>query len=99
MTKTEFDLGPADKFAVGWHAVISEIPALVTRSDAGFSALSLKCTHLGCTVEQSPEGFTCPCHGSRYDAQGQVQRGPATKPLPRWRAEVRADGRLFVYTD
>ena len=34
----------------------------------GSSALSLVCTHLGCTVDESADGFACPCHGSRYDS-------------------------------
>ena len=42
------------------------------------------CTHLGCTVEwQSGQSrFVCPCHGSQYDAQGRVVRGPARRSLP-----------------
>lgn len=33
------------------------------------------CTHLGCSPRyqsQSPAGFYCPCHGSRFDASGRV---------------------------
>jgi cytochrome b6-f complex iron-sulfur subunit len=42
------------------------------------------CTHFGCTVEwQSTQNrFVCPCHGSQYDAQGRVLRGPARRSLP-----------------
>jgi len=42
------------------------------------------CTHLGCTVAWKPEQsrFVCPCHGSQYDAQGQVVQGPARRNLP-----------------
>ncbi|NOY63265.1 MAG: ubiquinol-cytochrome c reductase iron-sulfur subunit [Gammaproteobacteria bacterium] len=39
------------------------------------------CTHLGCVPTKKPEGWFCPCHGSRYDNSGRVIRGPAPKNL------------------
>ncbi len=39
------------------------------------------CTHLGCVPTKKPEGWFCPCHGSRYDNSGRVMRGPAPKNL------------------
>jgi Rieske Fe-S protein len=48
------------------------------------SALSLTCTHLGCRVERvSSGGFACPCHGSRFTADGHRTAGPAQTPLSR----------------
>ncbi len=49
------------------------------------------CTHLGCTFPWNPlaEEFQCPCHGSRYVADGSVIRGPAALPLKLVRVEVR----------
>jgi len=37
------------------------------------------CTHLGCVVpwNQAEKKFICPCHGSQYNDQGRVVRGPA----------------------
>lgn len=46
-------------------------------------ALSLICTHLGCTLNVTSQQLTCPCHGSIFDRHGQVIKGPADKPLPR----------------
>ncbi len=96
---TTFDLGPTSAFPIGSTTVAADIPALIRHSTDGFSALSLVCTHLGCTVEQAPNGFKCPCHGSQYDAQGQVTRGPAAKSLRLLRTEVTVAGHLVVHTD
>lgn len=37
------------------------------------------CTHLGCVVpwNTAEKKFICPCHGSQYNEQGRVVRGPA----------------------
>lgn len=37
------------------------------------------CTHLGCVVpwNAAENKFICPCHGSQYNNQGKVVRGPA----------------------
>jgi ubiquinol-cytochrome c reductase iron-sulfur subunit len=43
------------------------------------------CTHLGCVpkaAEGSDHGWTCPCHGSNFDASGRVVKGPASTNLP-----------------
>ncbi|MDB5033517.1 MAG: plastoquinol--plastocyanin reductase [Chlorobi bacterium] len=57
----------------------------VTRaSNTKITALSPICTHQGCTINDfnaSLMRFECPCHGSRYDAEGKVLRGPAPLPL------------------
>uniref|UniRef100_A0A7S1KHV1 plastoquinol--plastocyanin reductase n=1 Tax=Vitrella brassicaformis TaxID=1169539 RepID=A0A7S1KHV1_9ALVE len=56
--------------------------------DFGINAV---CTHLGCVVpwNAAQNRFICPCHGSQYDANGKVVRGPA--PLSLALAHVEAD--------
>ncbi len=54
----------------------------VFRDAEGVHALSIICTHLGCVVKNTPEGFECPCHGSRFAADGSVTKGPAPRALP-----------------
>jgi Rieske Fe-S protein len=60
--------------------------------DAGgiLHAMSSVCPHRGCDVEWNGKEkvWDCPCHGSRFAADGAVLRGPAIQPLPR--AEVPA---------
>ncbi len=48
-------------------------------------AVSLFCSHLGCSVSWNNAETTwdCPCHGSRFDIDGSVIDGPAVTPLKR----------------
>ena len=96
---TEFDLGLTSNYLPGSTTVLPEIPAVLIRSTTGFSALSLVCTHLGCTVELQPDGFACPCHGSRFDSHGNLIKGPATKPLKPLRVEQTANGKIILHTN
>jgi Rieske Fe-S protein len=60
-------------------------PLAVTRlSQTEAVTVSRICTHQGCTVAlPGPPGATldCPCHGSRFQTDGQVVRGPAVRAL------------------
>jgi glycine/D-amino acid oxidase-like deaminating enzyme/nitrite reductase/ring-hydroxylating ferredoxin subunit len=53
--------------------------------DGGLHAVSMRCTHLGCLVRfnAAENSWDCPCHGSRFDVDGEVLEGPAVRPLPR----------------
>ena len=65
------------------------------RDAGGIFAISTVCTHLGCIVKTGPEGFDCPCHGSRFAPDGKVIRGPAPKALP-WLEVRHAGGNQFI---
>jgi len=60
-------------------------PAILLRSEDGFLALSLVCTHLGCIVKYNAEeqAFHCPCHAASFDKTGRVTGGPPPAPLER----------------
>jgi glycine/D-amino acid oxidase-like deaminating enzyme/nitrite reductase/ring-hydroxylating ferredoxin subunit len=56
----------------------------VYRDDRGvLHAVSLRCTHLGCLLRfnAAERSWDCPCHGSRFDVDGTVLEGPATRAL------------------
>jgi len=47
-----------------------------------FVAVSAICTHQGCLITGYSGGiYTCPCHGSQFNTNGQVTQGPASAPL------------------
>ena len=49
-------------------------------------AVSLTCTHQGCTVAKQADGkLLCPCHGAVYTGEGQVILGPAKRNLSRYK--------------
>ena len=57
----------------------------VHRDDAGrLHSLSARCPHLGCIVgwNAGDRAWECPCHGSRFAADGSLVQGPATADLP-----------------
>jgi nitrite reductase/ring-hydroxylating ferredoxin subunit len=56
-----------------------------------FRALLLRCTHADNEVSPSGDGFYCSAHGSRYDEQGHVTRGPAQSPLEELDTVVETD--------
>jgi cytochrome b6-f complex iron-sulfur subunit len=96
---SEYDLGDAAKYPVGSRTVRADIPAVIYNRAGEITAYSLTCTHLGCTVEEDGEVFTCPCHGSRFNIDGEVLKGPAQKPLRCLEVELLEDFTLRLYTD
>ena len=94
---SKFPIGKPEDFAG-----ISEIHIPRRRiwvfSDAnGLAAVSTVCPHLGCLVAREDDGdFTCPCHGSRFDASGKAVSGPSPRGLIWVEISQSPDGRLMV---
>jgi nitrite reductase/ring-hydroxylating ferredoxin subunit len=61
---------------------------VVTRvANNQFFAVTSRCTHQGCTVgtySTAISAIECPCHGSRYGADGSLVNGPAPLPLTQY---------------
>jgi nitrite reductase/ring-hydroxylating ferredoxin subunit len=95
---TLFDLGDASNYPPGSRTVIADARAVVLHTDSGYSAKSLVCPHLGCTVALAPAGYACPCHGSRFNLDGSVRNGPASQPMKVLTVEVTPDGKLILHT-
>ncbi len=71
-------------------------PLYVLRLDDGqYAVVSPICTHQGCTVDIQGPRLVCPCHGSTYDREGRVLRGPAPRALTRANVQL-TDGVLVV---
>ncbi|SHH98959.1 ubiquinol-cytochrome c reductase iron-sulfur subunit [Desulfosporosinus lacus] len=62
----------------------------------GVEAMWASCTHLGCEVsyDSVQDQWICPCHGSRFDKDGQPVLGPAVIPLVR--AEVKEKDGFYL---
>ncbi|KAJ8422408.1 hypothetical protein Cgig2_013228 [Carnegiea gigantea] len=56
------------------------------------------CTHLGCVVpwNKAENKFICPCHGSQYNSQGKVVRGPAPLSLALVHCDIDDEKVIFV---
>ncbi len=68
----------------------------VRKSDAGlYEALFLQCTHQKNQVIPEGNGFLCPLHGSRYNIDGQVKKGPAELSLRKFPVQE-ASGDLII---
>jgi glycine/D-amino acid oxidase-like deaminating enzyme/nitrite reductase/ring-hydroxylating ferredoxin subunit len=76
----------ADDVPAGEARVVGSGPSrrgVYRDADGTVHAVSLRCTHLGCLLHfnAAETSWDCPCHGSRFDVDGAVLEGPATKPL------------------
>lgn len=97
---------PSKKFRVAVPETLSPGEAFVPpgrttalfRDSEGVYAISIVCTHLGCIVKPTAQGFECPCHGSAFAADGSVVRGPAPRPLS-WVKVTSSGGTIVVDED
>lgn len=92
-----YKLGDPAQFPVGSAVRMEAERFFLFRDEKGFHAISAVCTHLGCIVAHSEqEGFACPCHGSKFNQDGNVVGGPAPTGLVWLEVSLSPDGQLQV---
>jgi cytochrome b6-f complex iron-sulfur subunit len=89
-------VGASSPLATAGNAAIVQTQfryLLVARTGQdSFTALTAICTHQTCTINgYASQTYVCPCHGSRFDLNGQVLGGPAPFPLAQYRTQFAND--------
>ncbi len=103
------EAGPSPVVAAGLMAdfpletttYVPEARAWVHNNSGELVALDAVCPHLGCLVRQkepSRAGFYCPCHGSEFGPNGELERGPAQRPLRQLAIQTRSDDTILIRT-
>jgi len=85
-----------EKVPGGGALIFGQKKIAVIKENQDIYALNLTCTHLGCTVNATSKGFTCPCHGSVFNNRGNVIKGPADRPLKTLAVEEQGDDVLIM---
>ncbi len=94
-----FAIGKPEDFPPGSRIALDTRRVCIVRDGEKIAAISTTCTHLGCIVAVAETGFACPCHGSRFDQDGNVTGGPAPRPLPWYQVTLAPNGDLEVDKD
>ena len=75
--------GNASALAVGDVKAVPGSPVAIARDAQGVYAMTLICTHDGCDISQNgsvgSNVIICDCHGSRFDANGNVPVPSSTR--------------------
>ncbi len=77
-------------FKVGDVVYFRKERAFVERVEGGFLAFSAICPHLRCVVNwnEMHKKFECPCHGAKFDPNGEVLEGPPPRPLDLYKLQI-----------
>jgi len=75
----------------GWFYSI----AIRRKEDNTYSALLLKCTHQDNQLTAATNGYTCSLHGSAFNNDGRVTKGPAERPLKEYAVTTDANNLII----
>jgi cytochrome b6-f complex iron-sulfur subunit len=95
---TEYGIGVDERWKEKFGVWLVRTTEDIDNHVSGFYALSVTCTHLGCTPNylSAENKFKCPCHGSGFRLTGVNFEGPAPRPLERVRIVLAEDGQILV---
>ena len=94
----KFDMGSVDDYPLESVTPDREGKFFLVREGDDFKALYQVCTHLGCLVRETPKGYSCPCHGSKFTKDGTLVASPAPRDLDEFTVEVTEEGKVIVDT-
>ena len=100
-----FELGTADAAipaVMDAPRPFSTARTWLVNTERGVLALYKVCPHLGCLYDWRAitNRFECPCHGSQYQKDGTLQRGPASRGLDRFVIRFTdAEGKIVAETN
>jgi thiosulfate dehydrogenase [quinone] large subunit len=87
-TPSNAELVPASDVPVGGGKQVTDPDSgdatwVLQLTTGQFTAYDAVCPHQGCPVQfvSASDGFSCPCHGSRFSSTGKLEQGPATRGL------------------
>ncbi|MBS2031623.1 MAG: Rieske (2Fe-2S) protein [Deltaproteobacteria bacterium] len=97
----DFAAGNVSALSVGELKLVPSGSLIVGRDANGVYAMTAICTHAQCDMTMngsvSAQGVFCTCHGSLFDANGNVKQGPARSPLQHFAVSVDASGNITVH--
>jgi cytochrome b6-f complex iron-sulfur subunit len=70
--------------------------AVQKKQDGSFETLVLMCTHAGQPLTRTGANYYCTLHGSQFDHEGHVQKGPAEKDLTQLQTKSE-NGNISIY--
>jgi Rieske Fe-S protein len=99
----QISAGNVSDIAVGTVSAVAGESVAIARDEGGLYAMTLICTHDNCDMEYdgtvSSDGIVCTCHGSEFDVNGNVTKGPANTPLEHYAVAVDSAGAVTINAD
>ena len=95
--ETVFVAGKVSDFKVGQVIPFRKERSFILRTGEGFLAISGVCPHLHCIVNWNEvlKKFECPCHGAKFNQNGEVLEGPPPRPLDLYKLQM-VEGKLVI---